>query len=58
VSGTIRTGGTPLPGVVVSDGTRTATADSLGRYSSACPQAPSRSPRRSQATPSCPPRWR
>jgi hypothetical protein len=32
VSGTIRTGGTPLPGVVVSDGTRTATADSLGRY--------------------------
>lgn len=32
VSGTIRTGGTPLPGVVVSDGTRTATTDSLGRY--------------------------
>lgn len=32
VSGTVRTGGTPLPGVTVSDGTRTATTDSLGRY--------------------------
>lgn len=32
ISGTVRTGGTPLPGVVVSDGTRTATTDSLGRY--------------------------
>lgn len=32
VSGTVRTGGTPLPGVVVSDGTRSATTDSLGRY--------------------------
>ena len=32
VSGTIRTGGTPLPGVTVSDGTRTSTTDSLGRY--------------------------
>lgn len=32
VSGTARTGGTPLPNVVVSDGTRTATTDSLGRY--------------------------
>lgn len=32
VSGTVRTGGTPLPNVVVSDGTRSATTDSLGRY--------------------------
>lgn len=32
VAGTVRTGGTPLPGVVVSDGTRTATTDTLGRY--------------------------
>jgi plastocyanin len=32
VQGTVRTGGTPLPGVVVSDGTRSATTDSLGRY--------------------------
>ncbi len=32
VSGTARTGGTPLPGVVVTDGTRTATTDSVGRY--------------------------
>ncbi len=33
VSGTARTGGTPLPGVTVSDGTRSAVTDSLGRYS-------------------------
>lgn len=32
VQGTVRTGATPVPGVVVSDGTRTATTDSLGRY--------------------------
>lgn len=32
VSGTVTTGGTPLPGVVVSDGTRSATTDSLGSY--------------------------
>jgi PKD domain/Bacterial Ig domain/Gametolysin peptidase M11 len=32
VSGTVKTGGTPLPGVTVSDGTRTSTTDSLGRY--------------------------
>lgn len=32
VSGVVRTGSTPLPGVVVSDGTRSATTDSLGRY--------------------------
>lgn len=32
VSGTVRTGGTPLPNVAVTDGTRTATTDSLGRY--------------------------
>jgi hypothetical protein len=32
VSGTARTGGTPLPGVLVSDGTRSATTDSQGRY--------------------------
>ena len=32
VSGTVKTGGTPLPGVTVSDGTRTAVTDSLGRY--------------------------
>ncbi|MDX2011527.1 MAG: Ig-like domain-containing protein [Myxococcaceae bacterium] len=32
VSGTARTGGTPLPGVSVSDGTRSATTDSQGRY--------------------------
>ncbi len=32
VQGTVKTGGTPLPGVTVSDGTRTATTDSLGRY--------------------------
>jgi hypothetical protein len=32
VQGTVRTGGTPLPGVVVSDGTRSATTDGLGRY--------------------------
>ncbi|MEW5740215.1 MAG: Ig-like domain-containing protein [Myxococcota bacterium] len=32
VAGTVRTGGTPLPGVTVSDGTRSATTDSLGRY--------------------------
>ncbi|MFT3710006.1 MAG: PKD domain-containing protein [Archangium sp.] len=32
ISGTVRTGGTPLPNVVVSDGTHTATTDSLGVY--------------------------
>lgn len=32
VSGTARTGGTPLPGVVVSDGTRSSTTDSFGNY--------------------------
>ncbi|MDP1826779.1 MAG: Ig-like domain-containing protein [Archangium sp.] len=32
VRGTVRTGGTPLPNVVVSDGTRSATTDSLGNY--------------------------
>jgi MYXO-CTERM domain-containing protein len=32
VEGTIRTGGTPLPGVVVSDGTRSSTTDSFGAY--------------------------
>lgn len=32
VQGTVRTGGTPLPGVVVSDGTRSSTTDALGRY--------------------------
>jgi uncharacterized protein (TIGR03382 family) len=32
VSGTVRTGTTPLPNVVVSDGTRSATTDSLGQY--------------------------
>ncbi|MFZ5469075.1 MAG: Ig-like domain-containing protein [Myxococcota bacterium] len=32
VQGTVRTGGTPLPGVTVSDGARGATTDSLGRY--------------------------
>lgn len=32
VTGTVRTGATPLPGVSVSDGTRSSTADSLGRY--------------------------
>lgn len=32
IQGTVMTGATPVPGVVVSDGTRTATTDSLGRY--------------------------
>lgn len=32
VQGTVKTGGTPLPNVVVSDGTRSATTDSLGQY--------------------------
>ena len=32
VQGTARTGGTPLPNVEISDGTRTATTDSLGNY--------------------------
>ena len=32
VEGTVRTGGTPLPNVTVSDGTRTARTDSLGHY--------------------------
>lgn len=32
ISGTARTGTTPLPGVLVSDGTRSSTTDSLGRY--------------------------
>lgn len=32
ISGTARTGGTPLPGVVVTDGTRSSTTDSQGRY--------------------------
>ncbi|MBL8923502.1 MAG: PKD domain-containing protein [Myxococcaceae bacterium] len=32
VSGTVLTGATPLPGVSLSDGTRTATTDSFGRY--------------------------
>ncbi|MBE2250149.1 MAG: PKD domain-containing protein [Myxococcus sp.] len=32
VTGTARTGGTPLPGVVVSDGTRSSTTDSFGVY--------------------------
>lgn len=32
ISGTVRTGGTPLPNVVVTDGTHTATTDSLGTY--------------------------
>jgi hypothetical protein len=32
VSGTVLTGTTPLPGVSISDGTRTAVTDSLGRY--------------------------
>jgi hypothetical protein len=32
ITGTARTGGTPLPGVTVSDGTRASTTDSLGRY--------------------------
>ncbi len=32
VQGTARTGGSPLPNVVISDGTRSATTDSLGNY--------------------------
>ncbi len=32
VSGTVTTGTVPLPGVTVSDGTRTSTTDSMGRY--------------------------
>lgn len=32
VSGVITTGGVPLPGAVVSDGTRSSTSDSLGRF--------------------------
>jgi len=32
VSGTVKTGGTPLPGVTISDGTRTAVTDSVGKY--------------------------
>ncbi|MFO0598477.1 MAG: Ig-like domain-containing protein [Myxococcaceae bacterium] len=32
VSGTVRTGGTPLPNVTISDGTRSATTDSVGAY--------------------------
>jgi hypothetical protein len=32
VAGRITTGGTPLPGVSVTDGTRTSTSDGLGRY--------------------------
>lgn len=32
ITGTARTGTTPLPGVLVSDGTRSSTTDSLGRY--------------------------
>ncbi len=32
VQGTARTGGTPLPNVVITDGTRSATTDSLGTY--------------------------
>ncbi|MFZ5441739.1 MAG: Ig-like domain-containing protein [Myxococcota bacterium] len=37
VQGTVKTGTTPIPGVVISDGTRTATTDSLGRYTLAVP---------------------
>jgi hypothetical protein len=32
ISGTVTTGGTPLPGVSVSDGTRTSVTDEMGRY--------------------------
>ncbi len=32
IRGTVRTGTTPLPGVVVSDGTRSGTTDALGNY--------------------------
>lgn len=32
VTGQVTTGGTPLPGVTISDGTRTSKTDELGRY--------------------------